>query len=61
MSIDFTEWPKTPRLFRDMIVTEKIDGTNSAVGIKPISEVDRVTAWNEEVVTFFGPDQDNIL
>lgn len=29
--IEFQAWPKTPRLFRDMIVTEKIDGTNAAV------------------------------
>lgn len=29
--IEFKAWPKTPRLNRDMVVTEKIDGTNSAV------------------------------
>jgi hypothetical protein len=29
--ITFEGWPKTPRLFRDMVVTEKIDGTNAAV------------------------------
>lgn len=27
----FHPYPKTPRLFRDVIVTEKIDGTNAAV------------------------------
>ena len=32
--IEFKEWPKTPRLFRDMIVTEKIDGTNAAIIIE---------------------------
>lgn len=32
--IEFQAWPKTPRLFRDMIVTEKIDGTNAAVIIE---------------------------
>ena len=31
MSITFEAWPKTPRLFRDMVITEKIDGTNAAV------------------------------
>lgn len=40
--IEFTAWPKTPRLFRDMTITEKIDGTNAAVVIAlangPISE-----------------------
>ena len=27
----FQPWPKTPRLFRKMTITEKIDGTNGAV------------------------------
>lgn len=29
--IEFKPWPKTPRLFRDIVVTEKIDGTNAAI------------------------------
>lgn len=33
MTIEFTEWPKTSRFFRDIVITEKIDGTNAAVGI----------------------------
>lgn len=33
-AIAFQGWPKTPRLFRGMLVTEKIDGTNSAVIIE---------------------------
>lgn len=32
--IEFEPWPKTPRLNRGMVITEKIDGTNSAVGIQ---------------------------
>ena len=28
---EFRGWPKTARLFRDIIVTEKLDGTNAAV------------------------------
>lgn len=33
--IEFTAWPKTARLSREtMVITEKIDGTNAAVGIK---------------------------
>lgn len=27
----FVPWPKTSRLFRDIVVTEKLDGTNSAI------------------------------
>jgi hypothetical protein len=34
MAITFEGWPKTPRLFRDCIITEKIDGTNAAVIIE---------------------------
>jgi hypothetical protein len=33
--IEFTAWPKMPRLSKSlMVVTEKIDGTNAAIGIK---------------------------
>jgi len=28
---EFKAWPKIPRLFRDMVITEKIDGTNACV------------------------------
>ena len=31
--MEFVEFPKMPRLAREIIVTEKIDGTNSCVGI----------------------------
>lgn len=32
--IEFEKYGKTPRLFRDIVITEKIDGTNSAVIIQ---------------------------
>lgn len=38
-SITFEGWPKTPRLFRDAVITEKIDGTNAAVIVTPLSVV----------------------
>lgn len=34
---EFSPWPKTARLFRDIIVTEKIDGTNGAIVIRPLT------------------------
>lgn len=45
MTIEFQPWPKTPRLFRDIVITEKVDGTNSAVIIEEVmfddpSEID---------------------
>lgn len=46
----FEEWPKTPRLFRDVIVTEKIDGTNAAVVIEehPYGSYDQAVLDLEE-------------
>jgi hypothetical protein len=35
MPVEFKEWPKTPRLLRNIVITEKIDGTNAAIGIIP--------------------------
>jgi hypothetical protein len=45
---EFTPWPKTARLFRDIVVTEKIDGTNSAIHITavPHDEPGEVTVWD---------------
>ena len=36
--IEFKKWPKTPRLFRDITITEKIDGTNAAVIIQHVPD-----------------------
>jgi hypothetical protein len=33
-AIEFQGWPKIPRLNRDMVITEKIDGTNAAIHIR---------------------------
>lgn len=40
MTIEFTPWPKTSRFFRDIVITEKIDGTNAAVGIVKLGPED---------------------
>lgn len=34
--VQFEEWPKTTRLFRDCIITEKLDGTNACVIFKKL-------------------------
>jgi hypothetical protein len=34
--IEFKAWPKIPRLKKDMVVTEKIDGTNAAVIVQKL-------------------------
>jgi hypothetical protein len=33
MAVEFQAWPKIPRLNREVIVTEKVDGTNAAIQI----------------------------
>ncbi|MGW0530677.1 RNA ligase family protein [Streptomyces sp. NPDC003032] len=40
---EFTAWPKTPRLFRTVVVTEKLDGTNAAIHISAVAPGD---AWD---------------
>src|SRR5690349_186886 len=36
---EFRPWPKTPRLFKDVTVTEKIDGSNGALHITEDGDV----------------------
>lgn len=40
--IEFTPWPKIARLNRDMIITEKIDGSNAAIGIVGFNYIEDV-------------------
>lgn len=40
MTIEFIKWPKTPRLFREIVITEKLDGTNSAVIFEDVTTED---------------------
>lgn len=37
--IEFRPWPKIGRLNKDMVVTEKLDGTNAAVGVTADGQV----------------------
>lgn len=47
------KFPKIPRLSRDMIITEKIDGSNSSI---TINENEFIIAARETIIT---PDSDN--
>lgn len=38
--IEFRAWPKMSRLNRDIIISEKIDGSNAAVGIQLVTTVE---------------------
>lgn len=51
---DFREWPKTPRLFREIVITEKIDGTNAGLHISPDGQL--VAQSRKRIIT---PDADN--
>jgi hypothetical protein len=42
--IEFTEYGKTQRFFRDVIVTEKIDGTNAGIHIRRLGDISEVNA-----------------
>ena len=51
---EFEAFPKIPRLRRGIVITEKIDGTNAAIGI---SEEGRVYAQSRKRI--ITPDEDN--
>ncbi|MFE0326313.1 RNA ligase family protein [Streptomyces sp. NPDC058960] len=54
---EFTPWPKTARPFRDVVVTEKLDGTNAGIHITavPHDEPGEITVypgeWTSPVVS----------
>lgn len=50
MNVEFVEFPKMPRLSREIIVTEKIDGTNAQVFIAPGApgQPGAVATWFDE-------------
>lgn len=52
---DFRPWPKTPRLFRDVVITEKLDGTNACVIVSE-DGVDVAAQSRNRIIT---PDADN--
>lgn len=52
--IEFQAWPKTARLNREITITEKIDGTNSAI---IITEDGRIAAQSRK--RLITPDADN--
>lgn len=36
--IEFVAWPKTPRLYREILITEKLDGTNCCIVFQDAGE-----------------------
>jgi hypothetical protein len=59
MTIAFTPWPKTPRLFRDAVITEKIDGTNAAVVIRKVPFAEGFATPLDDLVSFHWSEDPN--
>lgn len=51
---EFVAWPKMPRLFRDVVISEKLDGSNAAIGI-----LDDGTVYAQSRKRIITPDDDN--
>lgn len=45
--MEFVKWPSTPRLFKDCVVTEKIDGTNACVVIEKVTKETSFTSVDD--------------
>lgn len=54
MTPEFRPWPKIARLNRDIIVTEKVDGTNAAIGVTDEGEV-----YAQSRTRIVTPENDN--
>jgi hypothetical protein len=54
MRPEFQEWPKIPRLRREIIISEKLDGTNSSVTITDEGEF-----YTGSRTRWITPEQDN--
>lgn len=55
MQPEFKKWPSTPRLFREVVITEKIDGTNGCI----IISEDGSEVWAQSRSKLITPDADN--
>lgn len=51
----FEAWPKIPRLSKTMVVTEKIDGTNAAIIIRPL-EPHTADVAEHETFVYVAPE-----
>jgi hypothetical protein len=59
MEPEFKAFGKIPRLFRDIVITEKIDGTNSAIGIQPVEGSDTPVIYAQSRKRIITPKEDN--
>lgn len=62
--MEFEAWPKIPRLNRDVVVTEKIDGTNACIIVSEKFGEDELQAtdpWPNEVARFYNGEDSYVL
>ena len=45
--VEFEAWPSTPRLYRNMVITEKIDGTNACIIVSRLTPFDDSADWSD--------------
>lgn len=68
--MEFVKFPKMARLFREVVITEKIDGTNAAIVwsydepdantvATVITEVGPISMWCQSRKNFITPERDN--
>jgi hypothetical protein len=55
--ITFQEFPKIPRLRRELVITEKLDGTNAAIQIQSVHEAGMGDGIIEDKVLYDQHDQ----
>ncbi len=58
-ALTFQPWPKTPRLYRDVTITEKIDGTNAAVHVVALADIG--DSWDGSGTTVALPDDGRFI
>ncbi|MDL5351183.1 RNA ligase family protein [Microbacterium sp. zg-YB36] len=58
--LEFTPFPKLPRLNRDITISEKLDGTNAAVVIVTLGELDHIKTERASI-RLFDDDARNLV
>lgn len=58
---EFQSFPKIARLNRDIVITEKIDGTNAAIGVEPIGLGAQTGEYVEGQVRVYAQSRSRII
>ncbi|MFE5828719.1 RNA ligase family protein [Streptomyces sp. NPDC056508] len=58
---EFTPWPKTARLFRDIVITEKLDGTNAGIHVRRMEDWETSIDYPMEACTAVVGDARYVL